>query len=292
LSTYLETFSENMHDLIKELSTCLSKRFDKYLNKDIFLIATFLAPTAGFDSIDTADRSKCLKLVRDNLLKIQDRFKFDSNRNRIKQQAYRTSKTQKEEIERQVDAMLEHGIIELSKGPWASPVVLIKKKNSNYRFCVDFRRLNKATKPDTYPIPIMEDTAESLHGSRLFTTLDLASGYWQVQLNEASKEKTALTCAAGLFQFVKMPFGLTNAPDTFQRLMDTVLTRLNWKQSIVYLDDIIIFSSNFQEHLERLRRVLERVSHARLKIKLEKCKFEQSQVNFLGFNMTAMTMKK
>lgn len=127
------------------------------------------------------------------------------------------------EIERNIDEMLEYNIIEPSISPWASPIVLVKKKDNSYRFCVDYRRLNASTVKDAYPLPRIDESLEQLSGYSWFSTLDMFSGYWQVELDPADKTKTAFATRRGLFQFRVMPFGLCCAPATFERLMETVL---------------------------------------------------------------------
>ncbi|KRY52588.1 Retrovirus-related Pol polyprotein from transposon [Trichinella britovi] len=148
--------------------------------------------------------------------------------------------------------MLERGLIEPAEGPWSSPVVLAKKKEGSSRFCVDYRRLNEVTRKDAQPLPRIDATLDALAGAKWFTTLDLASGYWQVEVDKRDREKTAFATPLGLYQFKVMPFGLCNAPGTFQRLMERTLSGLVGKSCLVYLDDIIVFSATEEEHLTRL----------------------------------------
>ena len=152
--------------------------------------------------------------------------------------------------------MLRQGIIRPSFSPWASPVVLVKKKSGDYRFCIDYRRLNAVTKRDVYPLPRMDDVFDRLAGAKFFSSLDLMSGYWQVPVAEADRSKTAFITPDGLYEFMRLPFGLNNAPSTFQRLMDRVLARLKWQMCLVYLDDVLIFEKTFEEHQKRLECVL------------------------------------
>jgi hypothetical protein len=185
-------------------------------------------------------------------------------------------------IDENLDKMLENDIIEPSNSPWASPVVLTKKKDGTHRFCVDLRKLNDVTRKDAYPLPNIQDCLSSLEGAKWFCTLDLASGYWKVAMEESDKEKTAFATHRGLFQFKKMAFGLTNAPATFMRLMERVLQRLNWEQCLVYLDDIIVFGDSFDQCLSRLQTVIQRIQDAGLKLKPSKCHLFRSEVSFLG----------
>ena len=178
--------------------------------------------------------------------------------------------------------MLKKGVIKPASGPWASPIVLVRKKDGSVRFCVDYRRLNAITRKDAYPIPRIDDTIDTLAGSRYFTTLDLASGYWQVPMAEEHKEKTAFAAHCGLYQFEVMPFGLCNAPSTFERLMENVLRGLQWQICLVYLDDVIVYSHTFEEHVERLQLIFERIKEAGLKLKPKKCHLFQQQVSYLG----------
>jgi hypothetical protein len=198
----------------------------------------------------------------------------------IRQRPYRTAPTQRENITGHIQSMLEDDIIEPSASPWASPVVLVKKKDGSTRFCVDYRKLNAVTKKDSYPLPHIQESLDLLGQTQYFTTLDLFSGYWQVEMDESSKEFTAFTTYYGLYEFKVLPFGLCNAPSTFQRLMENVLRGLNWKVCPIYIDDIIIFS--FEEHLAHLDLVFSRLREANIKLKATKCHFAFSKVKYLG----------
>ena len=174
--------------------------------------------------------------------------------------------------QQQVKEMFRDEVIRPSTSPWASPVVMVKKKDGSMRFCVDFRKMNDATIKDGHPLPRIDDTLESLHGSQCFTTLDLKSGYWQVPIKEEDKEKTAFRTSSGqLYEFNQLLFWLCNAPETFSRLMDRTLAGLAWNIYLYYLDDIIVFSATWAEHLERLRAVFERLRRANLKLGAHKC---------------------
>ena len=181
-----------------------------------------------------------------------------------------------------VDKMLEEGQIEHSVSAWSAPTVLVTKKDGTTRFCVDYRRLNNSTKKDAFPLPRIDDSLNSLSGQSWFSTLDLASGYWQVRLSEDAKPKTAFATHSGLFQFAVMPFGLCNAPATFERLMSQVLRGLHWKRCLVYIDDILVFGHDFESALESLELVLIRVAEYGLQLKSTKCNLFRSSVPFLG----------
>jgi len=204
---------------------------------------------------------------------------------------YKVPHYQKEVVRAHLDEMLSKGIISESDSPYSAPVVIVQKKTSDgtaqTRFCTDFRGLNQITRADPYPLPLIVETLESLGQCRYFTTLDLASGYHQIPVEPADREKTAFTTLGAHYQYNKMPFGLVNAPATFQRVMDRVLCGIKGMECLVYLDDVIIYSSTFGEHCERLHHVLDRLQRANLKIKLEKCEFAKERVKYLGHLVTA-----
>lgn len=195
---------------------------------------------------------------------------------------YQTTPERREFIQKEIGILLESGKITASTSPWASPVVLVKKKDGSMRFCIDYRKLNAVTKRDSYPMTRIDDALASMKGMVWFTSLDLAQGYWQVPMDHNSKEKTAFIAQDGLYEFNVMPFGLTNAPATFQRMMDLVLAGVKWQSCLVYLDDIIIFSKDFDTHMTHLAEVLQRLERYDLKIKAQKCALCLKVIKYLG----------
>ena len=187
-----------------------------------------------------------------------------------------------EAISEHVDNMLRQGIIEPASSPWASNVVLVKKKDGSLRCCIDYRQLNTVTRKDVYPLPRINDCLDAMASAKLFSTFDLRSSYHQVEVSTQDRDKTTFICPRGMYRYRTMPFGLCNAGATFQRLMDVVMSGLHLDVCLVYLDDIILFSRTVEEHFERLVRVLGRLQSAGLKLKPEKCSLMQRSVSFLG----------
>jgi Reverse transcriptase (RNA-dependent DNA polymerase). len=186
-------------------------------------------------------------------------------------------------IDREVTEMEQAGVIEPSQSPWSSPVVIVRKKDGKPRFCIDFRRINQISEKDAYPLPQVQATLDKLRGATYLSTLDLKNGYWQVPLTPESKAITAFTVPGrGLMQFRVLPFGLHSAPATFQRLLDRVLGPELEPNVFVYLDDIIIVSKTFNDHLKLIREVCQRLRHARLRLNIEKCRFCVNQLKYLG----------
>ena len=177
--------------------------------------------------------------------------------------------------------MLQTGVIRPSKSPWASPIVMVEKDGS-IRFCVDYRKLNKVSKFDAYPLPRAEEIFESIGPAKVISTLDLAKGYWQIPMAPESQEKTAFTTPFGLYEFQVMPFGLHNAPATFQRTMNYVLRDCQ-EFSKAYIDDAVVFSGSWEEHLHHLGQVFDRLRQAGLTLKLKKCRFGARRVSYLGY---------
>jgi len=213
--------------------------------------------------------------------KLQHTIKLEGTQP-IRQPARRLPPHQREEVRKLIEDMLNRDIIQPSSSPWASPVVLVKKKDGSLRFCVDYRKLNSITQKDAYPLPRIDDTLDTLAGSQWFSTLDLISGYWQVEVSEQDRKKTAFTTHQGLYEFKVMPFGLCNAPATFQRLMDLLLAGVQWSKCLVYLDDIIVLGKTFDDHIHNLGIVLGKFREAGLRLKPTKCALLQESVSYLG----------
>ena len=201
----------------------------------------------------------------------------------INTRQYRCPISKREIIRNEAQKMIVAGIVKPSDSPWNSPVVLVAKPSGEYRFAIDFRKLNAVTKKQAYPVPRIDDCLNSLGTGKYFTCLDLESAYWQVPLAEEAKQKTAFSVEGlGHLQFEVMPYGLVNAGATFQRLMDQTLNGLHWTMCLVYLDDIIVFGRTLEEHNERLKIVLNRLAEANLTLKPGKCKWARRQVKYLG----------
>ena len=192
----------------------------------------------------------------------------------------------REEISRMVQEMLESEVIQESASPWASPVVIVRKKDGALRFCVDYRRLNAVTRKDTFPLPRIDDLLDQLKGKKIFTTLDAKRGYWQIRVQKSSQEKTAFVTFDGLYEFRVMPFGLCNAPATFQRLMQRALVGMS-KFCSVYIDDILVFSESVEEHIGHLCQVFRRLREVGLKLHPQKCFLGRPEVPYLGHVISA-----
>ena len=195
---------------------------------------------------------------------------------------YRQSETERAEVRKQVQALMEAGVVRPSRSPWGASVVLAPKKDGTWRFCVDYRRLNEITVKDVYPLPRIDATLDQLGGSRFFTAMDLTSGFWQVGMRDEDAAKTAFITSDGLYEFTAMPMGLANSPATFQRLMDQVLGNRRFEYALVYLDDVMVHSTSFDDHMAHLESVLECLREASLAVKLKKCSFAQSSTVYLG----------
>ena len=213
-----------------------------------------------------------------------------------KQAARRIPFAARQEIAKQLEEMQKNNVIKPSKSPWASPVVLVRKRDGTLRFYVDYRALNSVTKPDVFPLPRINDLLDQLGKSRYFTTLDLKSGYWQIKVHADSQEKTAFIIYKGLFEFRVMPFGVTNAPAVFQRLMQQVLAGLQSERGAEfvsgYLDDVIVFSETLMDHINHLKAVFDCLKEAGLMLNLKKCKVMCNEVEYLGHVVTPHGLKR
>ncbi|KAK1694297.1 hypothetical protein QYE76_010994 [Lolium multiflorum] len=200
---------------------------------------------------------------------------------------YRYSPLHKDEIERQVNAMLQDGLIVPSMSPFASPVLLVQKKDGTWRFCIDYRRLNEITIRNTFPMPVIDELLDELAGSKLFSKLDLHAGYHQIRMRAGDEEKTAFKTHHGHYQFRVMPFGLSNAPATFQCVMNSVLQPCLRKFVLVFMDDILVYSPSLPEHALHLSTMLKLLQQHKLFVKKSKCSFAQAQLEYLGHIVSA-----
>ncbi|CAF1308488.1 unnamed protein product [Rotaria sordida] len=204
---------------------------------------------------------------------------------------YRKSNKDQETLRKETDKLLKNAIIEHSTSPWSSPVVLVKKKDGTTRFCVDYRRLNQITTKDAFPLPRIDDIYDQLTKATYFTKFDFKAGYFQVPLDKSDRPKTAFSTRDGHFQFKVLPQGLTNGPPTFQRIVNQILGPNRWKHVLAYIDDIIIYSQNFNEHLKHIEEVCSLLQEANFKLNVEKCEVARPEILFLGHVIKAGTIK-
>lgn len=201
----------------------------------------------------------------------------------FKQRCRRIIPSMFEEVRNHLQQLLAAGIIQRSHSPWASNVVLVRKKSGALRMCVDYRQLNRQTIKDAYALPRVDEMLDSLAGNRFFSVIDMKSGYHQVELHEEHKERTAFTIGPlGFYEYTRMPFGLANAPATYQRLMEEVMGELHTRICYVYIDDVIVFAKTYEEHLHHLELVFERIADAGLKLAPDKCSLFKRKVKYVG----------
>ena len=257
----------------------------------------------GLDQIDTGtlgsqERQTLLRLIKSH----SDCFSWDgelgtceliehhidlTSDRPIRRPAYQIPHSQREFIESEVREMLQKGVIEPSVSPYSAGVVLVPKKTGELRFCVDYRGLNEVTRPDHYPLPIAHNEIfDTLGEATIFSCLDCQQGYWQVKVAKEDRPKTAFRCFLGLYQFRKLPFGLRTAPATYQRLMSHVLSGYIGRFCHCFIDDIICFSRDFEEHLEHLQLIFNRLREANIKLKPSKCVFAKESVTYLGHRVS------
>ncbi len=199
--------------------------------------------------------------------------------------AYRLSTSELDELQKQLDQLLEHGFIRASRSPFGAPMLFVKKKDGSLRMCIDYRGLNAITIKNKYPLPLVEELLNRLSGAKYFTKLDLQSGYHQIRMKEEDVHKTAFRTRYGSFEFLVLPFGLTNAPSTFMHMMHDIIKPYLDKFCISFLDDILIYSSSLEEHMQHVRLVLNKLREHELYVKLSKCSMFQSSIEFLGYNV-------
>jgi len=257
---------------VTALHEALSYHRDRAALKDILpILRRYLAVFHPPKHLQTTNLTECYIRVADDQAP-------------IKQPRRRHPLVQQEEIQQEVDSLVGKGVIEPSNSPWAANLVVVNKKDGTKRYCVDYRDLNKVTIKDSYPLPRIDDLLDTVGRSKAkyFSSLDLRSGYWQVGMAPGSKEKTAFYSPKGLYQFKVMPFGLVSAPAIFQRTMHEALGDLIGKCCIDYIDDILVCSNTLEQHALDLAAVMSRLQTAGLVLKLEKCRFFQTEVHFLG----------
>uniref|UniRef100_A0A8P4KLL6 Gypsy retrotransposon integrase-like protein 1 n=1 Tax=Dicentrarchus labrax TaxID=13489 RepID=A0A8P4KLL6_DICLA len=241
-------------------------------------VKSLLQQYSSVFSIDDTDLG-CTNLISHDIPLVDD--------TPVRQRHRRIPPSEYEVVKEHINRLLSSQIIRESSSPYASPIVLVRKKDGSMRMCVDYRQLNSKTRRDAFPLPRIEESLDALSGARWFSTLDLTSGYNQVPVTEADRPKTAFCTPFGLFEWNRMPFGLCNAPSTFQRLMQRIFGDQQCQSLLLYLDDIVVFSSTVEQHVERLQVVLERLRHEGLKAKLSKCSFFRKEVNYLGHVISA-----
>ena len=191
------------------------------------------------------------------------------------------------EVREHLKTLLRNDIIRESYSPYAAPIVIVRKKNGDMRMCVDYRRINMKCVRDAFPLPRIEESFDALAGAKYFSTLDLLSGYHQIAIDPSDRHKTAFVTQGGHYEFNRLPFGLSNAPATFQRLMQATMSEYMLDFVLIYLDDILVFSKTFEEHLDQLDKVLTKLGQAGLTLKTSKCHFLRKEVTYLGHTISA-----
>lgn len=267
---------------------------------DIFAI-DFVEPKYSIGNASLTLQIECEKLIDRVYAECLSRSKFDIVTPSVHEMQIRLTSDvpfycpprrlsvyEKNEVQKIISGLLDDGVIRPSDSPYASPIVLVKKKNGETRLCVDYRSLNKLTVRDNFPIPLIEDCLEYLDGKRWFTVLDLKSGFHQVQVSPESIKLTSFVTPTGQYEYVRMPFGLKNAPAVFQRFITAIFRDFLIKNEIViYLDDILLATPDESSHLLLLERILCRLRKYNLQLRMSKCKFLHSEIDYLGYTVNA-----
>lgn len=267
-----------------------------FFHNDQPKVATISSAITPNDSLPSEQQKRLELVIKDIFCSMKSEIgctnlvelKIKTNSDPIKQRYYPLSRVLQNEVNAELEEMLRKDIIEPSNSPWSSPIVMVRKSGGGWRFCVDYRSLNRVTVKDSYPIPFVSATLDKLRDARFLSTLDIKSAYWQIPVSKESRPLTAFTVPnRGLFQFKRMPFGLANAPAVWQRLIDQVVG-VDLEQFVfVYLDDVIICTPTFDQHINILREVVSRISKAGLTLNREKCNFCKSELRYLGYIVNA-----
>lgn len=270
LSTEIEKTKASLEELLEKAITNVPERYRAEVIK-LFERHSDVVSKHRFD----------LGLLKNFEFKIRTNCRYP-----IVKPVYRASPGTKEIMKEMIENMLKYQIIRPSSSPWSSNSILVKKPDDSSRFCNDFRDLNAVTVRDTFPIPRIDDITDYTAGAKVFSSIDLTSGFWQISIEEGSREKTAFSTPFGKFEYCRMAMGLTNGPPTFQACMQFVLGDLLYRICIVYLDDILVYSQSFEDHMKDLDAVLTRLKEFGVKIKLEKCRIGAEEIRYLGHKIS------
>lgn len=278
-------------------------RVSSEVNSSESLSIDFFKDVAYAKTLDSMQRNQIASLLskyrgvfasnpkKPTLVKGMEHRIITSHAQPVKRKPYRLPHAWHEEVNEQVSEMLKNDIIRPSSSPWNAPVILVKKKDGSIRFVCDYRGLNDVTKKDSYPLPLIRDVLDNMHGAKFWTTLDAAAAYWSMPLAEQDKEKTAFAVPRGKYEFNVTPFGLCNAGASYQRLIDMSLSGLPSDRTLAYMDDIVVFSKSFEDHLYSLEQIFQRLSSSGISLKLSKCVFACEKVDFLGFELSKSGIK-
>lgn len=268
---------------IQNLQSIIKKRVPEFMRTKILELCT------DFSDIFHVDDDKCTinNFYEQKLTLTDNEPVFTKN--------YRLPHKQKDEIHKQVKILLENDLIELSKSPYNSPIIIVPKKSTDgtpkYRMCIDYRKLNKKIIPDKFPLPRIEEILDGLGRAKFFTVLDLYSGFHQIPIEKASRPVTAFSTDSGFYQWKVLPFGINVAPASFSRMMTIAFSGLSPNQSFIYMDDLIVIGITENQHLNNLKNVFEMCRAHNLKLNPNKCDFFKSEVTFLGHNCTSDGLK-